>query len=200
MTARCSPPWPCRSACRSPSRFSRRTTTLPATGLFHIAVRTIRPCHSTSRGSPTLTDTSFNSCRFEWLRAYRHDLRDVIARFCPMEMRGVPGKDDDAAGRIRFHLVAIEFLSHADIKDAGHHRIDAVFAVPVRHDLSAGRHIHPDRVRLCLRGILHQHGEPCARWKRRVLSPDDFLGQDRLEYKFVAAHVGFADHTIPTFA
>src|ERR1700733_2647576 len=37
---------------------SRRPLRRPATGSFHIAVRTVFPCHSISRGRPTLTERS----------------------------------------------------------------------------------------------------------------------------------------------
>ena len=48
MIARCSPPWPRRSPWPSPSRFSRRATIRPVTGVFQTAVRTVLPCHATS--------------------------------------------------------------------------------------------------------------------------------------------------------
>src|SRR5262249_1718081 len=40
------------------SRFNRRTRQRPRTGSFQIAVWTVRPFHSLSRGSPTFTDRS----------------------------------------------------------------------------------------------------------------------------------------------
>jgi hypothetical protein len=43
--------------CPSPSMFSRRTSRAPATGFFHTPVCTVRPCHGTSCGSPTFTDS-----------------------------------------------------------------------------------------------------------------------------------------------
>ena len=58
MIARCSPPWPRRSPWPSPSRFSLRAKIRPVTGFFQIPVRTVLPCHATSRGSPTLTETT----------------------------------------------------------------------------------------------------------------------------------------------
>src|SRR6478752_6174695 len=36
----------------------RRTIRGPSTGSFQIAVRTVRPCHATSRGPPTFSDSS----------------------------------------------------------------------------------------------------------------------------------------------
>src|SRR5436190_16391795 len=57
-TARCSPPCPPRSACPSPSTLSRLTRRRPCTGSFQMAVRTILPRHSMSRGKPTLTESS----------------------------------------------------------------------------------------------------------------------------------------------
>ena len=58
-TARCSPPWPARSPCPSPSTFSLRTRRGPATGSLNTPVNTVRPCQGTSFGMPTLTDSSF---------------------------------------------------------------------------------------------------------------------------------------------
>ena len=58
MIARCSPPWPARSPWPSPSRFSLRAKIRPVTGFFQIPVRTVLPCHATSWGSPTLTETT----------------------------------------------------------------------------------------------------------------------------------------------
>src|ERR1700722_2011625 len=58
MIARCSPPWPRRSPWPSPSRLSRRAKIRPGTGAFQTAVRTVLPCHATSLGSPTLTETT----------------------------------------------------------------------------------------------------------------------------------------------
>jgi hypothetical protein len=45
-------PWP------SPSTLSRRAILGPATGYFQMPARTVRPCHGTSRGMPTFTDSS----------------------------------------------------------------------------------------------------------------------------------------------
>src|SRR6266480_381678 len=61
-TARCSPPWPPRSACPSPSTLSRLTRRRPCTGSFQMAVRTILPRHSISRGNPTLTESNRAIC------------------------------------------------------------------------------------------------------------------------------------------
>jgi hypothetical protein len=47
-----------RSACPSPTRLSRPAKTRPSTGCFQIAVRTGFPRHATSRGKPTLTETT----------------------------------------------------------------------------------------------------------------------------------------------
>src|SRR5208283_5143554 len=58
-TARCSPPWLCRSPCASPSTLSRRTRRRPCTGAFHTDVETVFPRQAISRGRPTLTD---NNC------------------------------------------------------------------------------------------------------------------------------------------
>src|ERR1051325_9742709 len=56
--ARCSPPCPARSPWPSPCRFNRAARQRPCTEFFQIAVCTMRPFHSMSRGSPTFTDNS----------------------------------------------------------------------------------------------------------------------------------------------
>ena len=48
----------CRSAWASPSRFSRRNGTGEVTGSLKMPVRTVWPCQATSRGMPTLTETT----------------------------------------------------------------------------------------------------------------------------------------------
>jgi PiT family inorganic phosphate transporter len=50
-------PWPAKSPCPSPSMLSRRTRRGPSTAAFQTAVRTVLPCHATSRGRPTLTES-----------------------------------------------------------------------------------------------------------------------------------------------
>src|SRR6266568_2484092 len=62
-TARCSPPCPARSPCPSPSIFSRPTSRGPSTGRFHTAVCTVWPCHATSCGMPTFTDSKLPTRR-----------------------------------------------------------------------------------------------------------------------------------------
>src|SRR5215471_16021987 len=42
---------------------SRRTIRGPATGFFHTAVRTVRPCQVTSLGKPTFTDSKLPARR-----------------------------------------------------------------------------------------------------------------------------------------
>src|SRR3954466_3874287 len=62
-TARCSPPCPAVSPCPSPSRLSLRTRRGPVTGSLKTPVKTVRPCHGTSLGIPTLTDSSVSTQR-----------------------------------------------------------------------------------------------------------------------------------------
>ena len=47
-----------RSACASPSILSLRTIRRPSTGDFQTDVRTVLPCHVTSRGRPTFTESN----------------------------------------------------------------------------------------------------------------------------------------------
>src|SRR5262249_53725056 len=42
-----------------------------------------------------------------------------------MEVRGVARLDNDAAGRIGFHLVAVKLFTETNIENAGHHRVNA---------------------------------------------------------------------------
>jgi len=53
--------------------------------------------------------------------------------------------------------------------------------VPVRHELDAGRHLHPDHVRIGRWRMTHDDGEPSQRRERRERLPVDVLGQHRPE-------------------
>src|SRR5262249_22704356 len=57
-TARCSPPWPCKSPWPSPSMFNFPILRRPWTASFHTAVYTVLPFHSISRGRPTFPESS----------------------------------------------------------------------------------------------------------------------------------------------
>src|SRR6202042_2900797 len=81
---------------------------------------------------------------FESQRAYRGDLRDVLARLRPVEMVRVARENDHGAGRIGLQLTRVEFVTQSDIKDAGNHGIDAIFRVLVGHQLRTVRRFDPD--------------------------------------------------------
>src|ERR1700731_1302106 len=66
---------------------------------------------------------------FEAKRPNRRYLRDVLARLGPMEVPGIAGQNDDAAGRVGLDLVAVELLAETDIENAGHDRVDSVLGV-----------------------------------------------------------------------
>src|SRR5260221_9097520 len=61
-TARCPPPSPPRSPCPRPSAFSPLTRRRPSPASFQMAVRTILPRHSISRGNPTLPESNRAIC------------------------------------------------------------------------------------------------------------------------------------------
>src|SRR6516162_10394956 len=60
---------------------------------------------------------------FKAQRSNRGHLRDVFAGLRPMEVPGIAGQNDDAAGRISLHRVAVELLAKADIEDTRHDRV-----------------------------------------------------------------------------
>src|SRR5256712_11183866 len=83
---------------------------------------------------------------FEAQRTNRRYLGDVLTGFCPVEVGRIAGQNDDAPGRIRLHLVAVELIAQADVENAGHDRVDSVLRVSVWHQLHAGGHFDPDHV------------------------------------------------------
>src|SRR5262249_25614499 len=70
---------------------------------------------------------------FQAKRSNRGHLRNVFASLSPMEVPGIAGQNDDAAGRISLHRVAVELLAQADIEDTRHDRIDSILRVSVWH-------------------------------------------------------------------
>src|SRR5882757_3848079 len=101
-----------------------------------------------------------------------------------MEVPGITGQNDDTAGRICLHLVAVELIAEADIEHARHDRVDTVLRVLVRHQLHAGGHLDPDDVRSGLTGLADEHGESGRGWKGRKRLPLDIFGQNRSEGGF----------------
>ena len=95
-----------------------------------------------------------------------------------MEVRGIAGQNDHAAGRIRLHPIAIEALAETDVEDAGHDGIDAVLRMPVRHQLYAGGNLDPDDVGTGFGGMADEDGKASRRRKRREWLPVDVLGQN----------------------
>jgi hypothetical protein len=57
---------------------SRRAIRGPATGFFHTAVRTVRPCQVTSLGKPTFTDSKLPA-RWSMITSSAPDRRDLLA-------------------------------------------------------------------------------------------------------------------------
>ena len=77
----------------------------------------------------------------------------------------VAGLYDDATGRIRLHLVAIEPVTEADIEHTGHDRVDSVLRVSVWHQLHAGRNFYPYYIRAGLGGLTDNNGKADRWWK-----------------------------------
>jgi hypothetical protein len=63
-----------------------------------------------------------------------------------MEVGRVAWQNDNAAGRIRVHLVAVELIAEANVKDAGYDCVDSILWVSVWHQLHASWHFDPDGV------------------------------------------------------
>jgi hypothetical protein len=83
---------------------------------------------------------------FEAQRTNGCYLGDVLAGFCPVEMRRIAGQNDDGARRIRLHLVTLELIAEADVENAGDDRVDPVLRMSVRHQPHARGHFDPDHV------------------------------------------------------
>jgi VIT1/CCC1 family predicted Fe2+/Mn2+ transporter len=62
---------------------------------------------------------------FQAQRADGSYLRDVLAVFCPVEVRDVARKNDNAGWRIRLNLASVELVAKPDAEDAGHYRVYA---------------------------------------------------------------------------
>ena len=98
-----------------------------------------------------------------------------------MEVGRIAGQNNDAAGWIRFDLVAVELIPQADVEDARHDGVDSVLRVFVRHELHARGHFDPDHVRSRLSGLSNKHGQSGRRRERRERLPVDVFRQDRSE-------------------
>src|SRR2546425_13036905 len=83
---------------------------------------------------------------FEAQRTRGRYLGDVLTGFCPVEVGRIAGQNDNATGRIRLHLIAVELIAQADVENAGHDRVNSVLWVSVWHQLHAGGHFDPDHV------------------------------------------------------
>ena len=118
---------------------------------------------------------------FEAQRTNGRYLGDVLTGFCPVEVGRIAGQNDDAAGRIRIHLVAVEPIAQADVENAGHDRVHSVLRVPVWHQPHAGGHFDPDHVGAGLCGLTDNDGEADRGRERREWLPVDLFGQDRSE-------------------
>ena len=74
---------------------------------------------------------------FEAQRPNGRDLSDVLTGLCPLEVPRVAGQNDDAAGRIRPDLIAVEPIAETDVENTGHDGIDAILGVLMRHEFHA---------------------------------------------------------------
>jgi hypothetical protein len=122
---------------------------------------------------------------FEADRADRRHLGDVLTGFCPVEVRGAGGQDDDGTRRVRLQFPLVELFAHADVEHTGHDRVDPVFVMPVRHQLDAGWQLDPDHVRSWLRRVANYDGQTSRRRERRERLPVDTLRQNRTENRLV---------------
>ena len=61
-------------------------------------------------------------------------------------MGRITGQNDDTARRVRFHLIAVELVAQADVKDTRYYCVDSILRVSVWHYLHAGWHSHSDRI------------------------------------------------------
>src|SRR5438132_11542149 len=68
---------------------------------------------------------------FEAQGANGRYLGDVLTGFCPVEVGRIAGQNDDATGRICFHLIAVELITQADVEKAGNDRVHSVLRVSV---------------------------------------------------------------------
>ena len=84
-------------------------------------------------------------------------LRDVIARFCPVEVRRVAGENDNAARGICLHLVPVKLIAQSDVENARHDCVDSVLGMFMRHELHARRDLHPDKIGPLLRRVANEH-------------------------------------------
>ena len=121
---------------------------------------------------------------FEAQRAIGRDLGDVLAGLGPVEVPGVAGQNDDAAGRISLYFIAVEPFTEANVENAGHHCVDPIFRVFVRHQFHASGHFDPDHIGAGLRRLADDDGEADRRWERRERLPLDIFGQHRSENGF----------------
>src|ERR1700722_15385438 len=96
---------------------------------------------------------------FEAERTDCRYLGDVFAGFCPMEMPGLAGQNDNAPRRIGFHIVTVERFAKPYVENARHDRVDAIFRMPVGHQFRSIWYLDPDDVRSGFGGMPHQDGK-----------------------------------------
>jgi hypothetical protein len=73
---------------------------------------------------------------FEAQRTDGRHLGDVLTGFCPMEVRRIAGQNNDATGRIRLDLIAVELIAEADVEDTGLDGVDSILGVSVRQSFT----------------------------------------------------------------
>src|ERR1700754_4540226 len=86
----------------------RRTPRAPSPAVFQIAERTVLPSHATSRGRPTLSETSFIAPRRSTSAAALGERRRAAASGWDPRRRRRPRND----GRVRWSSVLLE-LAHS---------------------------------------------------------------------------------------
>src|SRR5262249_39373949 len=94
------------------------------------------------------------------------------------------GKYEDRAGRIRGDGVPIERIANSDGENARHNGVDAVFGMPMRHQLCTKRRLHTNHIWPRFRRMAHDNGQLYAGRERCKRLPVDLLRQDRHESVF----------------
>ena len=112
---------------------------------------------------------------FEAQRTNGRYLSDVLAGLCPVEVPGITGQNDNAAGRICLDLIAVEAIAQTDVENTGHDRVDTVLGMPMRHEFHARGHLDPDHVSSGLGGLSNKHRQSGRRRERRERLPVDVL-------------------------
>lgn len=70
---------------------------------------------------------------FQRKRTKRRHLRNVFARFCPVEVSGIARQYDDASGWVRLRCGRVELVARSNVENTRNNRIDPVLRMFMRH-------------------------------------------------------------------